>query len=316
VFTIALLAGLGAPGIVRAAEPVAVLSEIRPGQGEIRVKLAGETDWKAPQPLLSLRPGDQVRASADARAVILFMGGRAPQGVSAGNSPFTVAAPSRAGGGERVQTLVSSVTQFLVGKQDKPAYVSLYVPLSTRSVRLPPPSLLAPRETRLLPGPVTFEWSGPDSLRYMIRVFGPEGLLWEQGGLPRQPVQYPAAAPALRAGQRYAWELHAERQPVQRAEFEILPSPDAGRVQQALALLAPAALPGQPGSTLALLRAGFLAQEGLYQDARKELLAAIAAEATEPSLHQLLGHVYDGMGMKDLAADSFDEARYLSTPRP
>ena len=64
------------------------------------------------------------------------------------------------------------------------------------------------------------------------------------------------------------------------------------------------------------LRAGFLVQEGLYQDARKELLAAIATDATEPSLHQLLGHVYDRMGMKDLATDSFDEARFLSTPRP
>jgi len=80
--------------------------------------------------------------------------------------------------------------------------------------------------------------------------------------------------------------------------------------------LVPSALPGQPGSTLALLRAGFLVQAGLYHDARKELVAAIATDATEPSLHQLLGHVYDRIGMKDLATDSFDEARFLSTPRP
>ena len=64
---IGVLTGLLAAGIAGAAEPVAVLTEIRAGQGEIRVKLAGEADWKAPQPLLSLRPGDQVRASADAR---------------------------------------------------------------------------------------------------------------------------------------------------------------------------------------------------------------------------------------------------------
>ncbi|MDP2627032.1 MAG: hypothetical protein Q8Q58_09020, partial [Candidatus Rokubacteria bacterium] len=80
---IGFLTGLGAAGIAGAAEPVAVLTEIRAGQGEIRVKLAGEAIWKAPQPLLSLRPGDQVRASADARAMILFTGGRNPQAVSA-----------------------------------------------------------------------------------------------------------------------------------------------------------------------------------------------------------------------------------------
>jgi Flp pilus assembly protein TadD len=129
-------------------------------------------------------------------------------------------------------------------------------------------------------------------------------------------VSYPASAPALRHGQRYAWELHTERQPVQRAEFEILTPSDAQRVQQGLGLLTPSALAGQPASTVALLRAGFLVREGLYQDARKELLAAIAVDASEPTLHQLLGHVYDRMGMKDLATDSFDEARFLSAPRP
>jgi hypothetical protein len=311
-----LLSGAGVALPAPATEPVAVITEIRPGKGEIRVKLAGEAEWKAPQPLLSLRPGDQVRASSDARATVLFTGGRVPEVVSAATSPFTVPAPAGAPGGERVQTLVSSVTQFLVGKQDKPAYVSLYVPLSTRSVRLPPPSLVAPRETRLQPGPVIFEWAGPESLRYMIRLFGPDGLVWEQAGLPRQAVPYPASAPVLRPGQRYAWELHAERQPVQRAEFEILTPADAQRVQQGLGLLAPSALPGQPASTVALLRAGFLVREGLYQDARKVLMAAIAADSSEPTLHQLLGHVYDRMGMKDLATDSFDEARFLSTPRP
>ena len=38
---IGFLTGLCAAGIAGAAEPVAVLTEIRAGQGEIRVKLAG-----------------------------------------------------------------------------------------------------------------------------------------------------------------------------------------------------------------------------------------------------------------------------------
>jgi hypothetical protein len=311
---LALVAGLGSAW---AADPVAVLTEIRPGKGEVRVKLGGESEWKAPAPLLSLRPGDQVRATQDARAVIVFTGGRGPQTVQSGSSPFTVQAPSAAGGGEKAQALMSSVTAFLLGKQEKPAYVSAYVPLSTRSARLPPPVLLAPRETRLLSTPVVFEWSGSESQKYGVRVFGPDAvLLWEQSGLTRKDLTYPASAPALKPGVRYAWELHAERHPVQRGEFEVLPAAEATRVKQSLALLQPAPGSHQTGSTTALFRAGYLAQEGLYQDARRELLTAIAADPNEASLHQLLGHIYDRMGVKDLATDSFDEARFLSAPRP
>jgi hypothetical protein len=292
---------------------VAVITEIHAGRGELRVKLAGDADWKAPQPLLSLRPGDQVRASGDARVVLVVAGGRGSQTVTASNSPFTVPTPV---GGERGSGVLGSVTSALFGKQDKPAYVSAFVPLSTRSARVPPPTLLSPRETRLLPGQVRFEWAGSDLARYRIRIFGPDGLVWEQADLPRLAIPYPPTAPTLEAGKRYAWELHTERQPVQRAEFEMMPPRDAVRVRSALASIEPAALPGYSPTTVVVMRAGFLFQEGLYHDARRELLDGIATNPQEPSLHQLLGHVYDRMGIRELAVDAFDEARFLSTPGP
>ena len=58
-----------------AVEPVAVFTEVRMGQGEVSVRRAGEVDWKAPQPLQSLRPGDQVRVVGDGQAVLVFTGG-------------------------------------------------------------------------------------------------------------------------------------------------------------------------------------------------------------------------------------------------
>ena len=311
------LAGLGVLVIVASAigaDPVAVLTEIRPGKGEVRVKIGNDSEWKAPAPLLSLRPGDQVRATEDARAVILFSGGRGPQTVQAGNSPFKVPAPAGSSAGTKAQELASGVTSFLFGKQDKPAYVSAYVPLSTRSVRLPPPTLISPRETKVLATPVVFEWSGSESQRYGVRVFGPDNtVVWEQTGLQRKDLPYPGSAPALKAGVRYAWELHAERHPVQRAEFILLPAPDATRIKGELASLPTS---GVSAPTAAVMRASYLFKEGCYLDARRELLAAIAADPNEASLHQLLGHVYDAMGIKDLATDSFDEARFLSAPRP
>jgi hypothetical protein len=92
-------------------------------------------------------------------------------------------------------------------------------------------------------------------------------------------------------------------------------APEAARVQETLVLLQPDTLPGYPANTVLLLRAGFFFREGLYQEARRELLAGIAADPNEPTLHLLLGHVYDRMELKEAAAAAFEAARLLSTPR-
>ena len=123
----------------------------------------------------------------------------------------------------------------------------------------------------MLPGAVTFEWTGSDTLRYKIRVLGPQGLLWEQANLPRKPVSYPASAPVLEPGVRYTWQLEPTGQPMQQAEFEILPAAEAARVRESLDILAPASLPGYPPSSIALMRAGYELRDGLYADARREL---------------------------------------------
>jgi hypothetical protein len=290
---------------------VAVLTEIRPGQGEVRVKLAGETEWKAPRPLLALRPGDQVRVRGDGRAVVVFAGGRATQVVSQANSPFAIQAPRPATGAERIQGVLGSVTDFLLGQPGDPSYR----PLTTRSLRQQP-VIVSPRRTRLLSGPVRLEWHGPDHLRYRIRVIGPEGLVWEQGDLPRQAYEYPGAAPALGPGVRYVWELEARGHPPEQAGFELVPAVEADRIRADLALLQPGTLAGMPPGTVVVLRAGYLVQEALYHEARRELLAGIAADPGEPALHQLLGWVYERTGLPELAAEAFAEARFLSTRAP
>jgi hypothetical protein len=176
---------------------VAVVTEMHIGHGEVRVKRAGEADWTMPGLLLALRPGDQLRVVGDGQAVLVFTGGRGAQTVSAAHAPDTVQAPTGESGDARLRTVVASITQFLLGQPKGLTYQAL-------AVRDPAPSLamLSPRETRLLPGPVTFEWAGPMELRSRIRVVGSQGLLWEQANRPRQPIAYPATAPSLHAGVR------------------------------------------------------------------------------------------------------------------
>jgi hypothetical protein len=297
-------------GAASAADPVAVLTEIRPGKGEVRVKRPEDPDWSAPRALQSLRPGDQVRVTADGRATVAFTGGGS-QSVTAATSPLTVQAPRGETGGDRARGLVAGVTQFLLGQPKPPAYQSLSVRAGA-----PPPRALGPRDTRVLPGPVTFEWSGPPRSDYRVQLLGPQGPVWEQAALPRRPLPYPAAAPPLVPGARYGWTLEAPGQATQRADFEVLSEADAARVRALLADLTPAALGGEEGSPLILMRAGLYFREGLYADARRELMTAIAKDPDEPTLRQLLGYVYDRMGLTDLAAQEFDEAEFLATRKP
>jgi hypothetical protein len=294
-----------------AADPIGVLTEIRAEKGRVEVKRAGESEWKAAQPLLALRPGDQIRVTGEARASLVFTGGRGAQAVSAANSPFTVQPPATAGAGDKAKALAGSVTDFLAGRQKELAYL----PLSVRAVKPPRVAQLQPRETKLLPGPVTFEWSGSDTLRYKVRVLGPQGVLWEQANLPRKPVAYPASAPALEPGVRYSWQLETEGQPMQQAEFQILSADEAKRVRESLDILVPASLSGYPPSSIALMRAGYVLRDGLYADARRELMTALAKDPDEPTLHLLLGQVYEQVGLGELAQREFIEARDLSGRR-
>jgi hypothetical protein len=291
----------------QAADPVAVLTEIKVGQGEVRVKLASEADWKAPLPLLSLRPGDQIRATQNAKAVLMFTGGQGTVTVAAANSPYTVQAPSAPPGGKTTD-LVSSLGRMLSGKKKELAYV----PLTTRSVKQPP-LLISPRDGKLL-GPPVLEWGGSDRLRYTARIRGPQGFLWEQRDLPRTPQPYPASAPALTPGVAYTWELEAKDFPLQRGQFTLVTPGEAAEIQSSLAALN--GLAGYPQSTLRLMRAGYLFDQALFADARKELLVALSQDPEEPNLHLLLGHVYERAGLKELAAEEFDEAEFLSSRNP
>ena len=52
--SIAFVLMLAGPALAQSGEAVAVLTEARKGgpDGEIRVKLAGKDEWRAPQPLM------------------------------------------------------------------------------------------------------------------------------------------------------------------------------------------------------------------------------------------------------------------------
>jgi hypothetical protein len=286
-----------------AADPIAYITEIqKKGAGDVGVRAAGEGDWKTPRPLLALRPGDQIRAQGDARVVVLFHAGGGTKTVTAANSPFTVAPVAGGGGGGQLRTVTASVSQFLLGKQETPQYRKL----ATRGL-CAEPLIVSPRHTRLFAGELRFEWEGCDRYRYTVRLVGPQGVLWQQKDLPRQALVYPAAAPPLTPGVPYRWELEAPGHPIERAQFEILTDGEAQRIRGTLAVLDRA--PGYSPVTLVVMRTAVLFEEGLYDEARRQLQTALAAQPNEPNLWMLEGYVYQRIGLASLAADAFDKAK-------
>ena len=257
-------------------------------------------------PLLSLRPGDQVRVTQDGTVVLMFTDGQGTLTVSAANSPYTVQPPG-ASSGSRTTAIISDLSRFLMGKKKN----LNYVPLATRGAKQPP-RILSPVDGKLLSPPL-LEWGGSDRLRYTVRLFGPVGKVWERADLPRVPLLYPPNAPPLTPGVSYRWELEAKDFPIQRGQFTILSMAEIAAVRENLAALEPSALAGYPKNTVILLRAGFLFEHELYAEARKELLTALSADPDEPNLHVMLGHVYERTSLMDLAAEEFDEADFLTT---
>ncbi len=195
-------------------DPVALLTEIRPGQGDIRVKLAAEAEWKAPLPLLSLRAGRPGSGHTERHGRPDVRGWT---GNCSRSSPPIHPTPCRVLWGVHAQDktaeLVTNVTRILMGKKKELAYT----PLTTRSIKQPP-VILSPRDGKLLGSPV-LEWTGSDRARYAVRVFGPQGPMWEQANLPQAPLPYPPNAPSLNPGVAYRWELETKDFPVQQGRF-------------------------------------------------------------------------------------------------
>ncbi len=112
-------------------------------------------------------------------------------------------------------------------------------------------------------------------------------------------------------------EFHPVRSPAAHEEFQdVRPLSEAAALQADLSKLRPAGLAGYPPGTVVVMRAGFLIREGLYCDARQELLSGISGDPTEPTLRLLLGQVYHATGLQKWAAREFDEARDLLGEKP
>jgi hypothetical protein len=302
---VVLAALVALPAVAVAAEPIGVVTELHLRTGRVDVRPAAGGDWQPVRPLLAIAPGDQLRAVGPARAVLVFMGNQGSTTVTQENSPLVVAPPRAPGLAERVRVAMG----LLRATPREPTRRELTV----RSGRLSGPVVpLSPRDTLVASDALTLEWAGPDRARYTVRLVASDRrVLWERSGLARRPLAVPPREVPLAPG-RYRWELQTADHGTQSAAFDIPTADVSARVNAAVDAVDAA---GYPAVTRTLLRAAALTGERFHAGARRELLAAIATSPDEPTLHMLLGAVYERTGLGSLAAEEFDRADTLSRRR-
>lgn len=287
-------------------DTVAVITELKLNRGDVQIRLPGKGNPERPAVLQSLASGTQVVVSKDASAVVLFTDGSRTVTVDEKNSPFEIkAAQAKSGQGK---TALGQVAAFLVGKKQPPTYVAL----ATRGSKKPP-TLLSPRNTKVMTEAPNLQWMGMDQQSGTVRVYGPEGLIWSAENLALTQIKYPLNATRLKPGVEYSWSLEKKGFPTEKVNFKVLSAEEAKSVQERLASLQQTA--GASPTTVAILKASLLVANELYHEAREILVDATKSDPDEPTLHFLLGEIYDKTGLKGLAGEEFGEAEFLRKGR-
>jgi hypothetical protein len=236
-------------------------------------------------------------------AVVFFTDGSATVTVDEKNPSFEVRAGQAKG--SPVGAKVREVAGLLVGKKKPPTYVAL----SVRG-KAQPPTLLSPRNSKLLTDAPTFQWMGMDQQPGSVKVFGPQGMIWSADNINLTRIAYPASAPRLQPDVDYSWVIEKKGFTVNRVPFKLIAPAEVAAVKERIAELA--SLGAASKTTQAVLKANLLMSKELYHDAREILLEAIAADADEPTLHFVLAELYDKIGLKNLAGEEYNEAEFLA----
>jgi hypothetical protein len=284
-------------------EAVAVITELKFNRGDIQLRTSNSAAPSKPAVLQSLYPGNLIQTSGDALAVVFFTDGSRTVTVDERSPSFEVRA-----GQEKTNPAAAKVREvagLLLGKKKPPTYVAL----SVRG-KAQPPTLLSPRNTKLLNGAPTFHWMGMDQQPGSVKVFGPRGMIWSADNIKLTRLAYPPSAPRLQPEIEYNWAIEKKGFTVSRVPFKLLAPAEAQAINERLGELA--GISAASKTTLAVLKASFLMAKELYHDAREILIEAIAADSDEPTLHFVMGELYDKTGLKTLAGEEYNEAEFLS----
>jgi hypothetical protein len=300
--------GDGVPSVLAATpsgEVAGLVTQLNRADGNVEIKRNDAAEWHPVGPAQVLHPGDSLRVTGDASAVVVLAGGRVIR-VDQSNPLVALPLPSTASLLlPKVRTLLEASIRFLAGQTRESAQ-------GTLGSRGRPQSLVivSPHNSLVLPDSLVFDWVGGRSVPARVRILKPDGVILERNAVVETHFDYPVGAPVLTPGVRYVFQVVSEGDAPGEAWFELTDAVRAKAIRTDLVQLEEALSPIPP-SSLAVVQAGFLAQAGLVHDARLAILAALARDPNEAVLHVVLGDLYSVAGLPNLAAASYSKGRSL-----
>jgi hypothetical protein len=286
-------------------DPAAVLAVV---SGTVNV-LRGETKIDGSFGA-SLDPGDIVETAAGAQAAVLFESG---QIIELGpGSRITIGSVPQKGGQSPVLAQVpdafsGSLNRFT--RSSSGAEGLSVVPDLRGGSTGDKPDPLSPRNTRVGPGTLTFQWSPvEDVLEYHVHLAGPGKAA---GTYTTNTASWKAPEGGFAPGERWTWSVEAVTAdgtlPSDEVAFEVASTEQWSEITALTGRLDPLTASGDATrqDTAAYLLGTYCRSAGFYGDAITQLQGLAQRHPDRKELHQELGSLYQAIGRNDKAAAEY-----------
>jgi hypothetical protein len=307
---VALLLGTCAVAALPQTPPyVALVTAL---DGRVMIKKTGRTDFEKGVWGAQLHRGDQIRTLENARVSLLFENSNL---ITLGsNSNLTIAdnTPPSAQKSVRVASpaLASDLSLLTFresGNGEAGALAGLRAGGDNAEI-----TAITPRQSKIRSLQPSFEWLARRPFEsFTITVMTDSGVLWERRS-PAGRLAYPADAQALERGHAYVWTVEGENL------FEHAKSPGT-----AFSVLSPEETQSvaeqeehwkqmigsdETNTTLRLLLGAYYDRQGLLMDAITQFQQIAATNPDAPLPHEILGRLYEKVGLKDQAIRELQNA--------
>ena len=288
--------------------------------GTVMVRKAGKADFVKGVWGLQLSSGDQLRTQDNSSATLLFQNSSL---ITLGSkSSLTIADNLTAGsrksikvpGGERASNL--SLLTFRESRNGEAGALA--------GLRSAPDGTditpISPRNSKLKSGPAEFAWTSTRSYEsFTVTVLSDTGIFWRRR-TTASPMDYPKDAPLPEPGRPYFWSVAGQdlfdHGTSVIVRFTVLPLQDLTSVQEQEQRLQQA-VGGDPENTsLQFLLGGLYDQQGLLTEAIVQFRHIAEKNPAAPLPHEILGNLYEKIGLKDQAIRELQKAVTLSQEHP
>ena len=304
--TALVLSALVSPAAAQSGDdPAAILAV---ASGVVNIQRGGEA---VPGSFgAALQPGDVVETGADAQAAVLFESGQVIE-LGPGSRITIGEVPGRGGEG----SLVAEVTDAFSGGLSKFAQTSSgegglsALPTMRGSAGTDQPDPIAPRNTLIVPGAVSFTWAAvEDVLEYRVVLTGPGSAA---GSHRASSNTLSLPADGFAPGQTWTWKVEAVTPdgPVdsESVSFEVASDQASAELMGLGERLAP--LMGSEDATRTdaahYLMGSFCRSAGFYGDAITHIEVLTERHPDRKELQRELGTLYQAVGRNDKAAEAY-----------